>query len=130
MIECLILGDSIAIGVAQHRPECEVYAQVGITSHGWNNKYLTKIRTANHTLISLGTNDYSLDKTFQELYTLRQNLSGKVTWVLPANGTERQTAVVKIAQMYGDITLVIPQISRDKIHPTAKAYRELAEQMR
>ena len=130
MLECLILGDSIAVGIAQHRPECAVYAKVGVTSRGWNDKFLVNKPDAKTTIISLGTNDYSETSTFRELYALRQTLPSKVFWVLPANGANRQTAIVKIAQMYSDTTVVIPELSKDKIHPTAKAYKELAEQMR
>lgn len=130
MLECLILGDSIAVGIAQHRPECAVYAQVGITSRNWNDKFLAKKPEAKTTIVSLGTNDYSETQTFRELYTLRQTLPSKVVWILPANGTIRQTAVVKIAQMYADATVVIPELSKDKIHPTTRGYRELAEQVR
>jgi len=32
MIECLILGDSIAVGIGQMRPECVVQAKSGINS--------------------------------------------------------------------------------------------------
>jgi hypothetical protein len=130
MLECLILGDSIAVGISQYRPECAVYAQVGITSKNWNNKFLVKKLNAKTTVISLGSNDYSEAKTFQELYALRQTISGKVLWILPANGTDRQTAVVKVSHIYNDITLIIPELKKDKIHPTTRAYRELAEQTR
>jgi hypothetical protein len=30
MFECMILGDSIATGIAQNRPECITYATVGV----------------------------------------------------------------------------------------------------
>jgi len=33
MIECLIVGDSIAVGTAQQRPECVSLSQGGINSH-------------------------------------------------------------------------------------------------
>lgn len=130
MLECLILGDSIAVGIAQHRPECVAYAQVGITSSGWNNKFLSKKLDSKNTIISLGTNDYSAFKSFEELYALRQNLTGNVIWILPANGIDRQTAVVKVAQMFADATIVIPELSKDKIHPSSRGYKELAEQTR
>ena len=130
MLECLILGDSIAVGIAQYRPECVLQARVGISSSGWNRRFLVSKVNAKNTIISLGTNDYSESKTFLELVTLRKSMSGNVTWILPANGTERQTAVVKIAQMYNDVTLVIPELKKDKIHPTARAYKQLAETTR
>jgi lysophospholipase L1-like esterase len=128
MLECLIIGDSIAVGIAQHRPECVSYAQVGITSAAWNNKFLAKNLESNITTISLGTNDPSTLKTFEELFALRQTLSGKVQWILPANGTDRQAAVVQVAKKFGDTTFLISELARDKIHPTARAYRQLAEE--
>ncbi len=130
MLECLILGDSIAYGIAQHRPECVAYTQVGITSTNWNTKFLAKGLDSKNTVISLGTNDYLISKTFNELFALRQTLSGKVTWILPANGVDRQTAVIKVAQMFADTTIVIPELSKDKIHPTTGGYKDLAQQTR
>jgi len=58
MLECLILGDSIAVGVAQFRPECVAYAKGGINSRQWVNSYITKNRSANTVIISLGSNDH------------------------------------------------------------------------
>lgn len=130
MLECLILGDSIAAGIAQYRPECVSYTQVGITSGAWNNKFLSKNLESKNTIISLGSNDYSAFKTFEELYSLRQTLSGNVVWIIPANSEDKQLAVIRVAKMYNDITLLIPQLSKDKIHPTTKGYRELANQTR
>jgi len=37
MIECLILGDSIAVGIGQMRPECVVQAKSGINSEDYAN---------------------------------------------------------------------------------------------
>ncbi len=130
MLECLIIGDSIAVGIAQHRRECVSYAQVGITSEAWNNKFLSKNLESRTTTISLGTNDTSTFKTFEELFALRQNLTGKVQWILPANGTDRQAPVVRIAKIFGDTTFLIPQLAKDKIHPSARAYQELAQDIR
>jgi lysophospholipase L1-like esterase len=130
MLECLIIGDSIAVGIAQHRPECVSYAQVGITSHAWNKKFLYKNLNSTTTTISLGTNDTSTFKTFEELLALRQNLTGKVQWILPANGTDRQVSIVRVAKIFGDTTFLIPELAKDKIHPSARAYRELAKKTR
>lgn len=128
MLECLIVGDSIAVGIHQHRPECVVRASVGITSTAWNKRFGSSVLPAQHTIISLGTNDWLADKTFQEILQLRAKITGQVTWILPANGTERQTPVVKVAQMYNDVTLVITQTAKDGVHPTGSEYRRLAEQ--
>lgn len=128
MLECLIVGDSIAVGVAQHRPQCELIARVGITSTAWNKRFASTMPQAQHTVISLGTNDWLADKTFKEIAELRAKISGRVTWILPANNTLKQTPVVKVAQMYGDVTLVITQTTKDGIHPTGREYQRLAEQ--
>lgn len=128
MLECLIVGDSIAVGIAQHRPQCELIARVGITSSGWNRRFGNSVPPAQHTVISLGTNDWLADKTLKEIAELRSRISGRVTWILPANGTARQTPVVAVAQMYNDVTLVITQTSKDGVHPTGSEYRRLAEQ--
>ena len=128
MLECLIVGDSIALGIAQHRPQCEAIAQVGITSTAWNKKHLNKVPDAKHTIISLGTNDWLADKTFKEIVALRNKITGRVTWILPANNTSKQTPVVAVAQMYNDVTLVITETSKDRIHPSGQEYRRLAEE--
>lgn len=128
MLECLIVGDSIAVGIAQHRAQCEVRARVGISSTQWNKTFGNSILPAKHTIISLGTNDWLADKTLKEIAEIRARISGRVTWILPANSIERQTPVVTVAQMYGDRTLVITQTKKDGIHPTGSEYRRLAEQ--
>jgi lysophospholipase L1-like esterase len=128
MLECLIVGDSIAVGISQHRPECAVIAKVGINSTAWNKKHLHKTPDAKHTIISLGTNDWLADKTFQEIRMLRDSIAGRVTWILPANNTAKQTPVVTVAQLYNDVTLVITETSKDRLHPSTQEYRRLAEQ--
>jgi hypothetical protein len=57
MIDCLIIGDSIAVGTKMFRPDCVEYVKSGITSIGWNKKYGNNDLTANTVIISLGTND-------------------------------------------------------------------------
>lgn len=127
MLECLILGDSIATGIAQHRPECVAYAKPGINSYAWNNQNITKPLVAKTVVISLGSNDHSGVKTQQELQTLRQlTTADRVYWILPANKPNIQATVTQIAQHYGDVILPF-QPSRDGVHPTAAGYRELAK---
>ena len=128
MLECLILGDSIAVGIAQHRPECESYAKVGITSHNWNLTY-NKIDTGAKTVvISLGSNDWNADQTLKEITKLRNRIpeGSQVFWILPANNHNMQEAVYNIASDFRDGVLGIQNLSKDKVHPTAKEYKRLA----
>ena len=126
MLECLILGDSIAKGVSQIRTECVAYVQSGANSKDWNDAYVKKIKPARTTIISLGSNDYKNLNTEIELVALRSYVnSDQVFWIVPAIKPEKQEIVKKIARHYGDTFIIIPELSPDKVHPTYKGYRQL-----
>ena len=128
MLECLILGDSIAVGTAMQRPECVVYANSGYNSHQWNKKYINRDLTANTVIISLGTNDHDGVNSFRELLALRQQVTGeKVFWIMPPIKPHIQEMVRIIAKNYKDTILEIPALSSDKIHPSTRGYKQLAE---
>jgi hypothetical protein len=127
MIECLILGDSIAVGTHSAKPECVVQAQVGINSRNFNKKYKGDF-AAKIVAISLGSNDYKNIKTINELIDLRNRVQAdKVYWILPANNFEIQLAVQNVATMFEDWTIRIPHLSPDGVHPTTKGYRRIGE---
>ena len=77
MLDCLILGDSIAVGTHQFMPECRAYATGGLNSHQWNHRYLGNKLTAETVIISLGTNDHQYVKTNEELLRMREQVKGK-----------------------------------------------------
>jgi len=133
----MIIGDSIAVGVAMVRKECVSYSRGGWNSWQWNKDYLHLAMTKPYetVIISLGANDHKGVKTESELRKMRENIQGKrVFWISP--GMDRkpiaQTAIEKIAKEYGDVVLPRPQnhMSTDKIHPTVKGYKILGEQTR
>lgn len=132
MLECLILGDSIAVGTQQARPECAVIARSSINSRDWVNRNVTSSPyRARTVIISLGSNDYAGIKTEEELRTIRvMTQADRVYWILPAIKPTIQVIVRKIAQEYGDTVLPIPELSADGVHPTARGYRLLAENSR
>jgi lysophospholipase L1-like esterase len=131
MLDCLILGDSIAVGTAQFRPDCAVYAKGGINSHNWLNKNIDKKLTAKSVIISLGSNDHQGVKTFHELMSIRQLTdAGRVYWILPANKPDVAEIVEIIAKNFGDTILPITKLSKDGVHPTTVGYKELAEKSR
>ena len=137
MLECMIVGDSIAVGVARARPECVSYSRGGWNSWQWNKDYLARSvsRPAKTVVISLGANDHKGVKTEQELRKMRESIKGnRVFWIDP--GKDRKPvphdAIVKIAQEYGDTILPRPKdhMSVDGVHPTGGGYKILAEQTR
>ena len=135
MLECMIIGDSIAVGTSYYRKECVSYSKGGWNSWQWNKDYLAKA-TAQPTktlIISLGANDHKGVKTEQELRKMRASVKAdKVFWISP--GKERkpipQEAIEKIAQEYGDTILPRPMnhMSADGVHPTGTGYKFLAQQ--
>lgn len=139
MLDCLILGDSIAVGVAMHKHECRSFAKGGINSQQWNRKYQYESLKAESVLISLGSNDHKWVKTKHELVKIRHDINAKrVYWVLPegnlpAGGVsidDIRRMVLEVADDYGDTVLPILSISKDGIHPTGKGYKNLAEEFK
>jgi len=131
MLECLILGDSIAYGVSNIRTECVAYAKSGINSTDWNNKYRNKIVDSKVTIISLGTNDVKNLNTEVELIALRSRIEvGHVYWIMPPIKPEKQKIVRSIAKAYGDSIIHISELSTDRIHPTYNGYKQLGEAAR
>lgn len=139
MLECLILGDSIAVGVAQFRPECVAYAKGGINSRQWVNSYITKDLAADIVIISLGSNDHIGVKTVRELRTIRELTKAKrVFWILPSGVHPKnnipvndiQQMVRLVADEYSDIVLPVSRLQADGIHPSTAGYKELANNTR
>ncbi len=137
MIDCMIIGDSIAVGTSQARPECVSYSRGGWNSWQWNKDYLSKAsaQPAKTVIISLGANDHKGVKTEQELRKMRAAIKAdRVFWISP--GMERkpvpQTAIEAIAREYGDTVIPRPMahMSADGVHPTGRGYKILGEQTR
>jgi lysophospholipase L1-like esterase len=137
MLECLIVGDSIAVGTKMFMKQCADYAKGGINSWQFNKMYREKDLTANTVIISLGSNDHRGVKTYDELFTMRQRVTAdRVYWVLPHGNlnapqnlpiAEIQKIVQRVAEHYGDVVLPIRGIQPDGIHPSWAGYRDIAE---
>jgi hypothetical protein len=135
MIDCLVLGDSIAVGIHQQLPQCESLSKSGWNTWQWNRDYLKYDLIAGTVIISLGSNDHKYIRTQEELERLRAKVTAsRVFWVLPygnlpAGGLpieEVQRVVKMIAALYGDTVVPITRVQSDKIHPSWAGYKELA----
>lgn len=111
MIECLIIGDSIAQGITPYFSECESYTKIGISSYNFNNTYLRKLPESDITIISFGSNPTR--NLLLELLELRKTLKGKVIWIVPHI---KQDYIKIISKEFND-TLVYFEAGKDKIHP-------------
>jgi lysophospholipase L1-like esterase len=130
MIDCLIIGDSIAVGTHKFRPECTAYAQGGITSIGWNKKFGNNDLTANTVIISLSTNDWAKADTYGMLMNIRTKIKAtKVFWVEPNRESKFEAVqqVRRVAEQFGDTVLPTTRWQTDKIHPSWAGYKEIAE---
>jgi lysophospholipase L1-like esterase len=132
MLECLILGDSIAVGTKMFAPqECVSYAKGGFNSWQWNRRWGTSPVEAKTVVISLGTNDHAGVKTEAELLKLRKRIrASRVVWIMPPCNARfcklGVNAVVRsVAVSYGDKMISTSYLQPDKIHPSWRGYKEL-----
>ena len=130
MLECLIAGDSIAVGIADVRKECVSYSKGGINSHQWLNKNIQNTPLqARHVIISLGSNDAYVKNTEEELRTIRKLTNAqRVYWVMPSDKFPKaQSAVWHVANENNDVILRTDRMQTDGVHPSWAGYKELAE---
>jgi lysophospholipase L1-like esterase len=137
MLECIIVGDSIAVGTHQFRPECVAYAKGGINSWQWVNKNIGNMPLIAETvIISLGSNDHKYVKTVSELRTIRDMTKAKrVFWILPSGVHPKNTVTISdiqamvrlVAEENGDIVLPVTRLQKDGIHPSWAGYKDIAE---
>jgi lysophospholipase L1-like esterase len=129
MLDCLIVGDSIAVGIANVRTECVAYAKGGINSYQWLNKNVDKTPlVAKTVIISLGSNDHKYVKTESELQAIRElTKADRVFWILPAIKPDIQEIVRKVAAKHGDTVLPITRLQKDGVHPSWAGYKDLGE---
>jgi len=130
MIDCLIIGDSIAVGTKMFRPECVDYAKGGITSHGWDKKFGDNKLEANSVIISLSTNDWERANTEDKLRIIRNKVkASRVFWIEPNLESKPHAVehVRKIAAEFGDTVIPTTRWQPDKIHPSWEGYKQIAE---
>lgn len=131
MLECLVIGDSIAQGVGQYLPQCRVVAQSGISSNAFVHSH-NSLPRSRKVLISLGSNDNSnFSLIYGSLRTLRTRFDNqtRVCWLLSSNNQRANMAATQVAREHGDCTIQIgSHVGTDRTHPTVPGYRALAQQ--
>jgi len=130
MIDCLIMGDSIAVGTHMFKQECVAYATGGLNSKQWVDRNVGKSPyIAKTVIISLGSNDHKYVKTLTELRTIRElTKADRVYWILPAVKPDIQEVVRKVAAECGDTVLPITRLEPDGIHPSWAGYKQIAKE--
>lgn len=130
-MNCAIIGDSIAVGVAHYRPECVHAARVGATSVQTLSQLTAIPVGADQILISVGSNDQG-SETLRQAYQIRQQLGPKcVTWLLPNRPFQSRRAIQMLATVWGDRVLdTRAWTSGDHVHPKPQGYRNLASRSR
>jgi lysophospholipase L1-like esterase len=136
MFECLLLGDSIAVGLYHHVAPCESLSKTGWNTAQWNRDYLKYDLTAGTVIISLGSNDHKGIQTQAELERLREKVqASRVFWVLPKGNNpkgglpveEVQRIIKVIAALHGDTVIPIARAESDGIHPSWAGYKQIAK---
>lgn len=133
MLECLIIGDSLAVGVGQIRKECVTYAKSGINSYDYVNRHVLHTNgntEAKTIIISLGSNDTKNIDTYEELLAFRQLIKAeRVYWILPNIKETKRKAVWLVADQFKDNIIDARNYDRspDTVHPTHKGYKGIAK---
>lgn len=117
MIDCVAIGDSIAVGVGQ-AAQCTINAKVGASSsyivdHAISSAFDVAV-------ISAGSNDPHNPKLRTNLDRIRSKIKAKrVVWILPYD--RRAAAIVKaVAVQHGDGYIDLSGFkTRDGVHPSS-----------
>ena len=129
MLECLILGDSIAVGTQMFAKQCQLVGQGGINTWQFNKMYPNNSLTAGVVIISLGTNDHKGVETYSELVAIRERVqSNHVYWIMPSIKPDIQEMVTVLAAFYQDKIIGTKLMQSDGIHPAWSGYKDLLSQ--
>jgi lysophospholipase L1-like esterase len=122
LLDCAIIGDSIAVGIANVRRDCVVNARVGRMAEQ-QQPLSTRARVL---VISLGSNNQNNVEV--SLRRLREaSTADLVIWVVPNTPHSSRETVKRLAAAYGDQTLDVRDVvSSDNVHPSSRGYQILA----
>jgi hypothetical protein len=109
---CLIAGDSIAVDIGRHAPQCVTDARIGIGSAA----IVARVTPARLVVISAGSNDPDNPRLAKNLEAMRARAGdARVVWIVPVD-PRAAAAVMAVARAHGD--RAVPFIAaRDHVHP-------------
>lgn len=122
MIDCLIVGDSIAVGVAPRLPQCTVNAKIGIPSAS----VIGRTKDAAILIVSAGSNDPDNPRLADNLRAIRAKTHGKVIWILPIN--KRAAGIVREVANENKDEVIAFSSGYDRVHPSS--YCTLAQSIK
>lgn len=118
MMDCAVVGDSIALGVGTELHRCAVNATVGIPS----TEIIGRVQHASILVVSAGSNDPRNPKLEANFRAIRARATQKVIWISPMDPVAA-AAVSRVAKLHGDpVVHFAPR--PDHIHP--RSYPALA----
>jgi hypothetical protein len=126
-MNCVVMGDSIAVRLSAAMPSCHVDARSGITSTDFVGRMVTQV-AADLVVISLGANDWHLP-TYENLLILRHSVvAGRVVWLLPnIRRSGVRDSILRVAIAHGDRVIdTAPYAGIDHVHPTLEGCRAIA----
>jgi len=126
MLECLVLGDSIAVGVGQNLPQCETIAKVGLSS----SQVLASVKAVSKDIVvvSVGSNDPKNPELLRNVRALRAKINAKyVVWLLPYDRSA-SGVINQVANSNRDFVVNLRDYTtKDGVHPTN--YKILAKEL-
>lgn len=124
---CIILGDSLAVGVAAFAPRCESRAWPGVGTADFLRRNIAN-SSGDRVLISLGANDRPEAATVETLIQIRTAIAARlVFWLLPGRPEHARRAIARVARSFGDTMIdTAPVAGDDRVHLPSRAYQALA----
>ena len=103
MLPCIMIGDGMALGLAQGRPECAVAAVQGVSLPVFVASDLDRLKPAKTAIISLGASDAPGADTTGSLQRWRQAVTAqRVIWLLPDASPAVRLAITTVAAAWRD----------------------------
>lgn len=129
MMDCVYIGDSIAVGLQKYEPSCGIYAKVGADTDFIVKKF-SGTKVGGHAVISMGSNAPMNPRNYQNALKLRKSLDvGFVVWILPYD-RKAAAAIRKVAEQFSDAIVDLSAIgipTKDRVHPNYRRTSDIVQ---